>query len=161
MSKPEFVYTTYIETSAEKLWHALTDGDFTERYWFGHRVASDWKAGSPYAFAKQGTPTIKGKVLISDPPRRLAYTWDPCSEEAKREGTSRVTFDIEPRGNVTKLTVTHDELVEGGKTFRDISGGWPMVIASLKSLLETGHALPAGLPSGETSGCAAAAHQRV
>ncbi len=57
MSKPEFVYTTYIETTAEKLWHALTDGDFTERYWFGHRVASDWKVGSPYQFTKQGAPT--------------------------------------------------------------------------------------------------------
>ena len=71
MSKPEFVYTTYIETSAEKLWQALTDGDFTERYWFGHRVTSDWKAGSPYKFAMQGTPNIEGKVLVSDPPRRL------------------------------------------------------------------------------------------
>jgi len=148
MSKPEFVYTTYIETSAEKLWQALTEGDFTERYWFGHRViTSDWRAGSTYRFAKQGTPTIEGKVLISDPPRRLAYTWDPCSTEAKRDRISRVTFDLEPRGKVIKLTVTHDELDEGGKTFRDISGGWPMVIASLKSILETGHELTFDAPS--------------
>ncbi len=147
MSKPEFVYTTYIETSAEKLWHALTDGDFHERYWFGHKAASDWKVGSTYCFAKQGKPSVEGKVLISDPPTKLAYTWDPCAVEAKRERTSRVTFDIEPRGNVVKLTVTHDNLDEGGKTFRDISGGWPMVIASLKSLLETGRPLPADLPS--------------
>jgi len=142
MSKPEFVYTTYIETSAEKLWQALTDGDFTERYWFGHRVASDWKVGSEYRFAKQGNRTIAGKVLISDPFTRLAYTWDPCSPEAKRERTSRVTFDLEPRGKAVKLTVTHDNLDEGGKTLRDISGGWPMVIASLKSFLETGRELP-------------------
>ena len=147
MSKPEFVYTTYIETSAEKLWHALTDGDFTERYWFGHRAASDWKVGSLFRFAKQGKPTIEGKVLESDPPRRLAYTWDPCSTDAERERTSRVTFDIEPRGKVVKLTVTHDNLDEGGKTFRDISGGWPMVLASLKSLMETGHALEVDPPS--------------
>ena len=147
MSKPEFVYTTYIETSAEKLWHALTDGDFTERYWFGHRAASDWKVGSLFRFAKQGKPTIEGKVLESDPPRRLAYTWDPCSTDAERERTSRVTFDIEPRGKVVKLTVTHDNLDEGGVTFRDISGGWPMVMASLKSLLETGRPLPADLPN--------------
>ena len=147
MSKPEFVYTTYIETSPEKLWHALTDGDFTERYWFGHRVASDWKAGSPYRFAHQGKTSVEGKVLISDPPKRLAYTWVPCSADAKREQTSRVTFDLEPRGATVKLTVTHDNLDEGGKTLRDISGGWPMVIASLKSLLETGHALPSDLPS--------------
>jgi uncharacterized protein YndB with AHSA1/START domain len=103
--------------------------------------------GSPYRFARQGAGTIEGKVLISEPPKRLAYTWDPCSAEAKRERTSRVTFDLEPRGNVIKLTVTHDNLDEGGKTLRDISGGWPMVIASLKSLLETGHALPGDLPS--------------
>ena len=147
MSKPEFVYTTYIETSAEKLWHALTDGDFTERYWFGHRAASDWKVGSLFRFAKQGKPTIEGKVLESDPPRRLAYTWDPCSTDAERERTSRVTFDIEPRGKVVKLTVTHDNLDEGGKPFRDISGGWPMVLASLKSILETGRVLTIDPPS--------------
>jgi uncharacterized protein YndB with AHSA1/START domain len=141
MNKPEFVYTTYIETSAEKLWQALTDGDFTESYWFGHRVTSDWKAGSPYTFARQGAPSIEGKVLVSDPPRQLSYSWDSCSPEARRERTSRVTFDLEPRGKIVKLTVTHDELDERGVTLRNISGGWPMVIASLKSLLETGHAL--------------------
>jgi uncharacterized protein YndB with AHSA1/START domain len=147
MSKPEFVYVTYIETTAERLWHALTDGDFTERYWFGHRVTSDWKVGSSYKFAKAGTGTVEGKVLVSDPYARLAYTWDRCSPDTPRERTSRVTFDLEPRGEVIKLTVTHDDLDEGGKTLRDISAGWPMVIASLKSLLETGHALPADLPS--------------
>jgi uncharacterized protein YndB with AHSA1/START domain len=145
MSKPEFVYTTYIETSAEKLWHALTDGDFTERYWFGHRVTSDWQVGSAYGFKNQGKPTVEGKVLVSDPLRRLAYTWNNRKDEAKGEGTSRVTFDLEPRGKVIKLTVTHDELEE--KTLRDISGGWPMVIASLKSMLETGHPLPLDLPA--------------
>jgi uncharacterized protein YndB with AHSA1/START domain len=140
MSKPQFVYTTYIETSAEKLWYALTDGDFTERYWFGHRAASDWKAGSPYKFVAPDGHSIEGKVLISEPPKRLAYSWDSsCSADAKLERTSRVTFDLEPRGKVIKLTVIHDNLDEGGKTLRDISGGWPMVLASLKSLLETGH----------------------
>ena len=148
MSKPEFVYTTYIETTPEKLWQALTDGDLTERYWFGHRVASDWKVGSPYQFAKQGAPSIVGKVLVSEPHKRLAYSWDPCSSDAKRERTSRVTFDLEPHGRIIKLTVRHDELDEGGKTLRDISGGWPMVIASLKSLLETGHAMPMDLKAG-------------
>jgi uncharacterized protein YndB with AHSA1/START domain len=147
MSKPEFVYTTYIETTPEKLWLALTDGDFTERYWFGHRVASTWEVGAPYKFAKQGKPSVEGKVLTFEPPKRLSYTWDPCSPDAARERTSRVTFDLEPRGKVVKLTVTHDDLDEGGKTLRDISGGWPMVIASLKSLLETGQPLPTDLPS--------------
>jgi uncharacterized protein YndB with AHSA1/START domain len=146
MSKPEFVYTTFIETTPEKLWQALTDGNFTERYWFGHRVASDWEIGSPYKFTRQGTGTIEGKVLISDPPRRLSYTWDALPLEANRERTSRVTFELEPRGKVVKLIVTHDNLDEGGKTLRDISGGWPMVLASLKSLLETGHSLDIGPP---------------
>jgi uncharacterized protein YndB with AHSA1/START domain len=147
MSKPEFVYTTYIETTPEKLWHALTDGEFTERYWFGHRVASDWEIGSPYKFTKQGKNTIEGKVLAFEPPKRLSYTWDNVSPELKHERSSRVTFDLEPCGKVVKLTVTHDNLDAGGKTFRGISGGWPMVIASLKSLLETGNPLPADLSS--------------
>ena len=147
MPESEFVYVTYIRTTPEKLWQALTDGDFTERYWFGHRVASDWKAGSVYRFAKEGAPTIEGKVLVFDPTKRLAYSWDSCSPEAKRERTSRVTFDLEPRGKVIKLTVTHDELDEGGVTLRNISGGWPMVLASLKSLLETGHPLEIDPPS--------------
>jgi uncharacterized protein YndB with AHSA1/START domain len=154
MSKLEFVHTTYIETSAEKLWQALTDGDFTERYWFGHRVASDWEPGSPYQFVHRGTETIEGNVLMADPFRRLVYTWNGCGRDAEREPTSRVTFDLEPRGKVIKLTVTHDQLHEGGKTLRDISGGWPMVIASLKSLLETGRALPADLPSMRETSCA-------
>jgi uncharacterized protein YndB with AHSA1/START domain len=147
MSKPEFVYTTYIETTPEKLWHALTDGDFTERYWFGNRVTSDWKAGSPYRFSNQGKPMVEGKVLVSDPPHRLAYSWDTVKEGAPRERTSRVTFDIEPRGKVVRLTVTHDELDERGETLLSISGGWPMVMASLKSLLETGRELPHDLAS--------------
>jgi uncharacterized protein YndB with AHSA1/START domain len=147
MSKPEFVYTTYIETSAENLWRALTDGDFTERYWFGHRVTSDWKAGSPYKFVKPGAPGLEGKVLVSEPPRLLSYSWDCCSPDAQREHTSRVTFALEPHGKIVKLTVTHDELDEGGVTLRNISGGWPMVLASLKSLLETGHALDIDPPS--------------
>jgi uncharacterized protein YndB with AHSA1/START domain len=142
MSKPAFVYTTYIETTPEKLWHALTDGDFTERYWFGHRVTSDWKVGSAYRFANQGKPSIEGKVLISEPPKKLVYTWNGFSEDTRGERTSRVTFDIEPRGKVVKLIVTHDDLDEGGKTFRSISNGWPMVLASLKSFLERGQALP-------------------
>jgi uncharacterized protein YndB with AHSA1/START domain len=145
MSKLQFVYVTYIETTADKLWHALTDADFTERYWFGHRITSDWKAGSPYRFTNQGKPMVEGEVLVADPPRRLAYSWNNRKDAAKGEGISRVTFDLEPRGKVIKLTVTHDELGEDGKTLRDISGGWPMVIASLKSLLETGYPLPAEL----------------
>jgi len=142
MSKPEFVYVTYIKTTPEKLWHALTDSDFTERYWFGNRVTSDWTVGSTYRFAKEGKPGVEGKVLVSDPPKKLSYSWDLVKEGTYRERTSRVTFDLEPHGDVVKLTVTHDDLDEGGKTLRDVSSGWPLVLASLKSLLETGRELP-------------------
>jgi uncharacterized protein YndB with AHSA1/START domain len=132
MSKPEFVYTTYIETTAEKLWQALTDGDFTERYWVGYRIAADsWKAGSSYTFTRPSGERAEGKVLICDPPKRLAYTWNLCTPEARQEPPSRVTFDLEPRGKVVKLIVTHDEFAEGSKTQRDISGGWPIVLSGL------------------------------
>jgi uncharacterized protein YndB with AHSA1/START domain len=147
MSKPTYVYVTYIETSAETLWHALTDGDFTERYWFGNRIGSDWKEGAPYGFTNNGNPVVVGEVITFDPVRRLAYSWDNRKPEAAGEGPSRVTFDLEPRGKVVKLTVTHDELGEDGKTLRDISGGWPMVLSNLKSLLETGHVIEIAAPN--------------
>ncbi|ERF83256.1 SRPBCC family protein [Bradyrhizobium viridifuturi] len=143
MSKPDCVYVTYIETTAEKLWHALTSSDFTERFWFGYRASSDWKVGSPYQLTKDGRCAVQGEVLIIHPPHKLAYTWDVVKEGVEREQVSRVTFDIEPHGGVVKLTMTHDNL--GPKTLRDVSGGWPMVIASLKSFLETGRELPAEL----------------
>ncbi|MGY4399580.1 SRPBCC family protein [Bradyrhizobium sp. USDA 3315] len=153
MSKPDYVYVTYIETTAEKLWHALTSSEFTERFWFGYRVSSDWKVGSLYCLTKDGRRSVQGEVLIADPPNKLAYSWDVVKEGVEREQVSRVTFDIEPHGTVVKLTVTHDNL--GPKTLRDISGGWPMVIASLKSFLETGRELPADLL---TSGAREAYH---
>lgn len=146
MSRLEFVHVTYIETTPEKLWQALTDGDFTERYWFGHRIASDWKVGSAYRFTKEGRPHSDGMILISDLPRQLAYTFDGCSPESRRECTSRVTFDIEPAGGSVKLTLTHDNLDEGGVTYCEISGGWPIVLSGLKSLLENGRVPAIDLP---------------
>lgn len=149
MSKLEFVYVTYIETTPEQLWHALTNGDFTERYWFGNRIASDWKIGSLYRFTRDARPHSEGRILISDPPRQLAYTFDGCREESQRECTSRVTFDLEPSGESVKLTVTHDNLDEGGITYCDISSGWPMVLSGLKSLLENGRVPSIELPASE------------
>ena len=153
MPKPEFVYVTYIETTPEKLWDALTRSEFTRQYWFDTELRSDWKVGSPFCLVKDGRSAVEGEVLIADPPNRLAYSWDVVKDGAAREQTSRVTFDIEPRGRVVKLTVTNDNL--GPKKLRDISGGWPMVIASLKSFLETGRELPADLPA---SGAREASH---
>ncbi|MBR0870237.1 SRPBCC family protein [Bradyrhizobium tropiciagri] len=145
MSKPDYVYVTYIETTPEKLWDVLTSGDFSERYWFGYRCASDWTVGSAFCLVRDGSNAVEGEVLAVDPPKQLAYSWDVVKDGAEREHTSRVTFDIEPRGRVVKLTVTHDNL--GPRTLRNVSGGWPMVIASLKSFLETGRAMPADLPT--------------
>ena len=141
MRKPEFVYVTYIETTPEKLWEALTEGDFTERYWFGWRFASEAKVGASYTFTKPGAEGAEGKLLEFDPPRQLAYTWHLCTVEAKSEPSSRVAFDLEPRGKAVKLTVTHDGFGDGSITQRDISGGWPIVLSGLKSLLETGQVL--------------------
>jgi uncharacterized protein YndB with AHSA1/START domain len=142
MSKPEFVYVTYIETTAEKLWHALTDGDFTERYWFGARLKSDWKVGSTFEMVRSdGTVSDAGKVVEVDPPRRLAYTFVNLSDKYKNEFPALATFVLEPYGKLVKLTLTHEGFAEQSRFYAGISKGWPAILSSLKSLLETGKAL--------------------
>ena len=148
MSEPKFVYVTYIATTPEKLWQALTDGDFTERYWFGTRLKSDWTLGADVTFTRNDEVYDSGKVLECDPPRRLSYTWSVKShEEFRGERPSRATFEIEPmaghggKRSEVKLTVTHDDFDVGSKVLAAVSGGWPVVLASLKSFLETGDAL--------------------
>src|ERR1700747_785134 len=97
MSKPEFIYVTYIETTPEKLWHALTDGDFTARYWFGARLRSDWKVGSSFEMVRSdGTVSDAGKVVEVDPPRKLAYTFINLSNKYKNEFPPWATFGPEP-----------------------------------------------------------------
>ena len=142
MSKPEFVYTTYIETSVDKLWQALTDGDFTERYWFGVHLRSDWKIGSVFEMVRgDGSVSDAGKVVEYDPPRRLAYTFVNLSDEYKGELPALATFVIEPHGKLVKLTLTHEGFAEGSKFLQGISQGWPAIPSGLKSLLETGKPL--------------------
>ena len=142
MSKPEFIYVTYIETTPEKLWEALTDGDFTERYWFGVRLRSDWKVGSTFEMVRNnGTVSDAGKVVEYDPPRRLAYTFVNLSDDYKGELPALATLVIEPHGKLVKLTLTHEGFVEGSKFLEGISKGWPAILSSLKSLLETGQPL--------------------
>lgn len=142
MSKPEFVYTTYIETTPEKLWDALTSGEFTKRYWFNTEVRSDWKVGSPFALVMDGKTTDVGEILEADRPRRLSYTFKHVlDDELKKEPASKVVFTLEPFGKVVKLTLTHEGFVEGGKMLDGISKGWPAILASLKSLLESGEPL--------------------
>lgn len=142
MRKPEFVYTTFIKTTPDKLWHALTDTEFTSAYWFGCTLISDWKVGSPMQMNKGGKVVNECVILESDPPRRLSYSWlSVFDEEMKAEKPSRVTFVLEPCGSAVRLTVTHEDFAEGSKTLPSISGGWPLVLSSLKSILETGQPL--------------------
>ncbi len=142
MRKPEFVYVTYIETTPEKLWEALTDGDFTERYWFGVHLRSDWKVGSSFEMVRSnGTVSDAGKVVEYDPPRRLAYTFVNLSDEYKGELPALATFVIEPHGKLVKLTLTHEGFAEDSKFLAGISKGWPAILSGLKSLLETGKPL--------------------
>jgi uncharacterized protein YndB with AHSA1/START domain len=142
MSKPGFVYVTYIETTPERLWEALTSSEFSRQYWFGSELRSDWKVGSPFALVMDGKTTDSGEIVEADPPRRLSYSFKhEFYEELRHEPTSRVTFTIEPFGSLVRLTVTHDGLVEGGKYLGAISTGWPAILSGLKSLLETGKVL--------------------
>jgi uncharacterized protein YndB with AHSA1/START domain len=142
MSKPEFVYVTYIETTPEKLWHALTDGNFTERYWFGAHLKSDWKVGSPFEMLRSdGTVSDAGKVLECDPPRRLAYTFVNLSDKYKNDFPALATFVLEPYGKLVKLTLTHEGFRESSQFFAGISKGWPAILSGLKSILETGKPL--------------------
>lgn len=142
MRKPEFVYVTYIETTAEELWCALTDGDFTERYWFGMRLRSDWKVGSSFEMVRSdGTVSDAGKVIECDPPKRLAYSFINLSDAYKGERVPVATFVLEPYGKLVKLTLTHQGFSEGGKFLDGVSQGWPAILSSLKSTLETGRPL--------------------
>jgi uncharacterized protein YndB with AHSA1/START domain len=142
MSKPEFVYVTYIETTPEKLWEALTDGDFTERYWFGIRLRSDWKVGSTFEMVRgDGTVSDAGKIVECDPPRRLAYTFVNLSDNYKNEVPALATLVLEPHGKLVKLTLTHEGFQEGSLMLPAISKGWPAILSGLKSILETGHPL--------------------
>jgi len=142
MSKPKFVYTTYIRTTPDKLWEALTGGDFTKQYWGGYRIESDWKIGSPMKFyAADGSLAHSDRVLEADRPKVLSYTWKPLGKNMPDEPPSTVTFELEQKGEFVKLTVTHSEFPEDSKMFPMISNGWPMVISSLKTMLETGKSL--------------------
>jgi uncharacterized protein YndB with AHSA1/START domain len=144
MDKPKFAYVTYIDTTPEKLWEALTKGEFTRQYWFDSSIESDWKIGSPVIFRRNGNIGAKQTVLKCEPPRLLSYTWDsPCNQETHDEPPSRVTFEIEPlvaKGGAAsvRLMVTHDQFPPNSRVYPGISKGWPAVISNLKTFLETG-----------------------
>jgi uncharacterized protein YndB with AHSA1/START domain/DNA-binding transcriptional ArsR family regulator len=158
MDKPTFVYTTYIRTTPERLWRALTEPAFTERYW-GITFDSDWQPGSAVSWNQRGVTIADAEQVVveSEPYRRLALTWhtftpewaaamdvdDADRERLAGERRSKFTFDIEPLDDEqVKLTVVHDDLEPGGRLAPMISRGWPRVLANLNTLLETGEPLP-------------------
>jgi len=141
VAKSRFVYEIYIAASAETVWKALLDGEFTRQYWDNDNV-SDWQAGSTWEHrTPQGAVRLLGEVLEASPPRKLVLTWAEPADRANRDRHSRVTFEIEPVADMVRLRITHEDLEAGSKMERDISGGWPRVLSSLKSLLETGRPL--------------------
>lgn len=144
MTKPEFVYTIYIASTPEKVFAALTDKASTAKFWFGNEVQTDWKVGSPLTFEREGNLVVEGKVLECDPPRRLAYTFRSMHEPHNgKERASRVTMELEPQRDQVKLTVIHDDFDADSKVFESIRNGWPLVLSSLKSLLEANRVLRA------------------
>ncbi|MEU6677020.1 metalloregulator ArsR/SmtB family transcription factor [Streptomyces sp. NPDC046925] len=143
-TKPTYVYVTYIESTPEKVWHALTDADLTAAYW-GHANVSDWQPGSRWEHRRtdgSGIADVVGKVVESTPPSRLVTTWaDPAAAPDSAAAPSQVTFDIQPHGGIVRLTVTHENLADEAE--RDAAAsGWAAVLSNLKSLLETGSPLP-------------------
>jgi uncharacterized protein YndB with AHSA1/START domain len=137
----EKVFEIFIKTTPERLWEAITDPELRRRYSFGLSAISDWQAGSRYELSSpQGGVMAAGENLEVDPPRRLVQSFTALwSEDVEREGTSRVTWEIEPVGDSCRLTVTHDQL--RADAHGEIYGGWPMILSGLKTLLETGETL--------------------
>jgi len=149
-SKPAYVYVTYIRTTPEKLWEALTKGDFSEKYWFGYRIETDWKVGAEFRLRAPDGNRDKnwaGKVLEYDPFQRLTYTSSLCSDHNegadKRHGPTTITYELKAMGPMVRLRLIHENLIAGDfekdpDLWKGINNGWPAVISSLKSLLETG-----------------------
>jgi len=138
----EKVFEIYIRTTPERLWEAITDGEIRSKYQFGNRISSDWTTGSHFEMSNPRAPGLlgEGDNLEVDPPRRLVQSMVALwGEDVQSEGTSRVTWEIEPVGDSCRLTVTHDQLREGAND--QLYGGWPMILSGLKTWLETGELL--------------------
>jgi uncharacterized protein YndB with AHSA1/START domain/DNA-binding transcriptional ArsR family regulator len=139
--RPDYVYVTYIESTPDKVWHALTDPELTAQYW-GHSNVSDWQVGSRWEHRRadgSGTADVVGEVVAAEPPNRLVTTWAEPGAESP-DTTSRVTFDIRAYRGIVRLTVTHEDLPAA--ELDEAAVGWAAVLSNLKSLLETGHVLP-------------------
>jgi uncharacterized protein YndB with AHSA1/START domain len=145
MDKSTFVYVTYIRTTPEKLWQALLDPEFTRQFWHETWQQCDWKPGASWQLMiPDGRVGDSGEVLEIDPPRRFVLSWrNEFRPELTAEGFSRMTCELEPQGDSVKLTIVHEIDRPGSKLIDAVSGGWPLILSSLKSLLETGAALEA------------------
>jgi uncharacterized protein YndB with AHSA1/START domain len=136
----ERVFEIYIKTTPERLWEAITDPEIRSKYNFGSRIDSDFTAGSHYEQSNGKTLMGEGENVVVERPRRLVQTMRALwSDDVKKEGTSRITWEIEPVGDSCRLTVTHDQLREGAHS--EVYGGWPMILSGLKTYLETGELL--------------------
>ncbi|WP_165250456.1 SRPBCC family protein [Paludisphaera soli] len=143
MAESRFVYVTYVRTTPEKLWRALLDPEFTRQYWGGTWQESEWKPGASWRILlPDGRVADTGEIQEFDPHRRLVLTWrNEFKPELHEEGFSRLTYELEPMGDAVKLTVLHEIDRDGSKLIEATSQGWPAILASLKSLLETGEPL--------------------
>jgi uncharacterized protein YndB with AHSA1/START domain len=147
-AKSSFVYVTYIRTTPEELWAALTTPEFMKKYWFGMNIETDWRVGTPWRLIfPDGRIADAGDVVEIEKPKRLVLRWrNEFRPELREEGYARCVMEIERAGEVTKLTITHEIDRPGSKLISAVSTGWPKILSSLKTLLETGSALP---PIGE------------
>jgi len=143
MARSTFVYVTYIRTTPEKLWSALTDGEFMQQYWFGCHGESRWTAGSSWRnVSGDGHVLDSGEIVEAEPPRRLVIRWQNRNKpELEAEGASLCTMELEQSGGAVKLSITHTIERDPSKLIVAVSGGWPKVLSNLKSLLETGSAV--------------------
>lgn len=149
METPSFRHVSYIRATPEAVWDALTQEAFTRRYWFGHGVRCAWTKGAPFALVSEGGQvTDEGEVIEAERPHRLVFTWHPVWDaEMAAEPHSRVEITLQPKGAMVQLTVAHSGFPPGSRVLGSISEGWPAVISSLKSLLETGAPLEIGPPA--------------
>jgi len=140
MARSTHVYVSYIRTTPEKLWTALTDPELMKEYWFGMHCESEFRTGSPWRLvSSSGEVWDAGEIVEADPPRRLVIRWQhQMRPELKAEGPSLCTMQLEPAGPAVKLTITHTIEREGSQLIEAVSGGWPKIVSNLKSLLETG-----------------------
>jgi uncharacterized protein YndB with AHSA1/START domain len=147
MAESQFVYMTYIRTTPEKLWQALIDPEFTRQYWAQTWQESEWKVGAVWRLLfPDGRVVDSGKVVEIEPHKRLVLSWrKELIPEMHEEGYSRLTYELQPQGDSVKLTIRHEIDRPDSKLIQAVSGGWPYILASLKSLLETGAPLEAAL----------------